>query len=153
MYTKQLACANCRRGKLKCDREKPCASCKTRGLQHQCYENIQSASSETSAYNGPTQQGSNNGSTLPLHLASSFHSLEPLEKVTQALQAQEEAFSSVLALMRSNTTHHAESSEWEEQVRYSLPSLPDCHLLLDYCYKQVSGWETSSGIASRFLYC
>lgn len=37
-----LACHDCRRSKLKCDRIKPCASCKLRGLEGHCYKDLDS---------------------------------------------------------------------------------------------------------------
>jgi hypothetical protein len=125
-YTKKLACGNCRRSKLKCDRVKPCTSCNLRGLQDQCYQSSQ--------VEGTDQDVSRVDQT---HIGESLSS-PSLAQVNATLQGQHKAVSSLLSLVNeSKLLSSSEERTWQDDVAQSLPSPQDCNVLLNFCYQNV----------------
>jgi len=135
-YTKVLACTNCRKGKLKCDRVKPCASCKLRGLQNQCYQSSPTVEGDRGS------QSLHNSAVSPAatHSTAGDTIFSSLAEVRATLDGQHQAIASLLSLVGDSSDELSKGHKdmtWHEEVVHHLPSPHNCSVLLEFCYSSV----------------
>lgn len=128
---KPLACNNCRKSKLRCNRVKPCDSCVARGTEDACYQDKRpSISSEE---NGHASNTSTISEVLPAALDSTL-----IEVITALRSQGQSLFSLANTINDASTSNKTPSSNWQYEVRQSLPAAETCDVLSAFYYDEVS---------------
>jgi hypothetical protein len=133
---KPLACNNCRKSKLRCSRVKPCDSCVARGTEDACYQDKRPSIS--SKENGVASTSSLTLEVLPAALDSTL-----IEVITALRSQGQSLFSLANTINEASTFNKKTSSNWQDEVRQSLPAAETCDILSTFYYDEVSAECTS----------